>query len=284
MGKNIKLCDMIIKIIFLLILSSTVIFAKLSIAVSIIPEKIFVEKIGGKFVDVWSMVKKGSSPHSYEPKPSQMRMLARSDVYFSIGVDFELGWLYRFRSINPKLKLVELDKKVKNSNRNINANLRSIDYDPHIWLDPKNVLIMAKAIYDELVLLDKTNASYYDNRYKIFVKEIEYTDSKIKSNLANTSKRVFVALHPSFGHFASRYKLKQLSLGIKNIGIKARQIEKIIRVIKKYNLSHIITSPEFWRDDIESIFSKYGVTMVLLSPLSKEWSNNLIYLSTEVGR
>ena len=43
-----------------------------SVFVSIMPQKYFVEKIGGNLVDVSVMVKPGVSPATYEPKPKQI--------------------------------------------------------------------------------------------------------------------------------------------------------------------------------------------------------------------
>ncbi|MBW1797705.1 MAG: zinc ABC transporter substrate-binding protein, partial [Deltaproteobacteria bacterium] len=61
--------------------------------VSIVPQKYFVEKIGGDLVKVSIMVKPGASPAIYEPKPGQMVALSRAKVYYAIGVPFEKAWL-----------------------------------------------------------------------------------------------------------------------------------------------------------------------------------------------
>jgi len=52
----------------------------LTVSVSILPQKYFIERIGGDFVQVNVMVGPGDSPHSYEPKPSQMTALSDSEV------------------------------------------------------------------------------------------------------------------------------------------------------------------------------------------------------------
>ena len=45
---------------------------KLSVFVSILPQKYFVERIGGEHVRVSVMVGPGQSPATYEPRPRQM--------------------------------------------------------------------------------------------------------------------------------------------------------------------------------------------------------------------
>ncbi|NIQ92121.1 MAG: zinc ABC transporter solute-binding protein, partial [Deltaproteobacteria bacterium] len=50
----------------------------LKVFVSIVPQKYFVEKVGGDLVDVSVMVQPGANPHNYEPKPKQMVALSKT--------------------------------------------------------------------------------------------------------------------------------------------------------------------------------------------------------------
>ena len=89
------------------------VYAQTNIVVSILPQQTFVEKIGGEKVNVSTMVKPGSDPHSYEPKPSQMRDISKADIYFPIGVEFEDIWLDKFTSQNKDMKIVEMTEGIK---------------------------------------------------------------------------------------------------------------------------------------------------------------------------
>jgi ABC-type Zn uptake system ZnuABC Zn-binding protein ZnuA len=78
----------------------------LSVFVSILPQKYFVDKIGGDLVHVSVMVPPGANPHLYEPRPGQMAALAKTRIYFAVGVTFEVAWLPRLAPINPSMKIV----------------------------------------------------------------------------------------------------------------------------------------------------------------------------------
>jgi zinc transport system substrate-binding protein len=84
----------------------------LPVFVSILPQKYFVEKIGGEFVDVDVMVSPGSSPATYEPSPRQMAALSKAQAYFAIGVPFEKHWLPRIASANPDMPVIHTDKGI----------------------------------------------------------------------------------------------------------------------------------------------------------------------------
>lgn len=99
--------------IILFLLSISVITAsaaeKLSVFVSIVPQKYFVQQIGKDKVNVQVMVKPGAAPHTYEPKPRQMTDLASAKLYFAIGVQFEKAWLKKISAANPDMKVIHTD-------------------------------------------------------------------------------------------------------------------------------------------------------------------------------
>lgn len=84
----------------------------LEVAVSVLPQKHFVERIGGERVRVTAMVQPGQSPHTYEPSPRQVATIANADVYFSMGVGFETAWLPRLRETSPEMRIVDLRKGI----------------------------------------------------------------------------------------------------------------------------------------------------------------------------
>jgi zinc transport system substrate-binding protein len=101
------------KILVALALLSSALYAKLDVTVSILPVQTFVKKIGGDKVNVALMVEPGNSPHTYEPKPSQMKQIAKSKLYFAIGVEFENVWLKKFQDLNSKMEIVHADEGIQ---------------------------------------------------------------------------------------------------------------------------------------------------------------------------
>jgi len=75
------------KITLLFLLLSSYIFSNINAIVSILPEQTFLKAIGGDKVDIVLMVQPGNSPHTYEPKPSQMVAVSHADIYFAIDVE-----------------------------------------------------------------------------------------------------------------------------------------------------------------------------------------------------
>ena len=82
---------------------------KLSVFVSITPQKYFVQQIGMDLVDVQAMVQPGANPATYEPKPQQMADLSKTKIYFAVGVPFENAWLEKIAAANPDMQVVHTD-------------------------------------------------------------------------------------------------------------------------------------------------------------------------------
>ena len=78
---------------------------KIGVVVSILPQAEFVEKIGGDKVKVTVMIPPGASPHTYEPKPSQLVELSKAKMYAKVGsgIEFELSWMDKIISMNQHL-------------------------------------------------------------------------------------------------------------------------------------------------------------------------------------
>jgi len=92
--------------------ASSLLYANVNVVVSILPQQTFVEKIGGDKVNVTTMVKPGSDPHSYEPKPSQMIALSKAQLYFPIKIEFENAWLPKFKEQNTHMQVIEMTKDI----------------------------------------------------------------------------------------------------------------------------------------------------------------------------
>lgn len=101
------------KLLYSIILFGSLSFGETNVIVSIAPLKLFVDKIGGDRVDSRVMVQAGASPHSYEPKVSQMRYISKADIYFDIGVEFEKVWLDKFKNQNRNLIISDTSKGIK---------------------------------------------------------------------------------------------------------------------------------------------------------------------------
>jgi len=277
------------KISLLLLILTTLSFSKTDIIVSIVPQKLFVEKIAGDKAAVTVMVQTGSSPHNYQPKPSQMKEVSKADLYFSIGVEFEKVWLPKFQHQNHNMLLVDSTKGIEKHHDHHHCNHEhheeEASLDPHVWVDPLNVKIIAKNIYETLVKVDVNNSSFYKKNYEAYLIELDKLDSDIKEILKETPKGSnFMVFHPSWGYFAKRYNLTQLPIEVEGKEPKMKALIGIIKRAEKAKVQAIFTQPEFSDKASKNIADHLHIEVIKASPLAENWAENLTMLAKAIAK
>ncbi len=269
--------------ILLSVLLWTPAFSKLNIIVSIQPQMEFVKKIGGEHINSTLMVVAGKSPHNYEPKPLQMIDISNADLYLAIDVEFEKVWLPKFKSQNSKLQVVDISKDVnKTSIKDDHANHEHLD--PHIWVDPINVKIIAQNITNALCSIDANNSHEYQKNLESYLHEIDILDSEIKKILEKTPKNSkFMVFHPSWGYFARRYGLEQIAIEVEGKSPKPKEIIKILKEARKEKIKAIFTQPEFSDKSATIIANELKINVIKTSPLAENWGQNLKNLAKAIA-
>ncbi|RUM71537.1 MAG: zinc ABC transporter substrate-binding protein [Sulfurovum sp.] len=276
------------KIITFILLSSSYLLSNIHVVVSIVPEQTFVKAIGGDKVDISVMVQAGDSPHTYEPKPSQMISMSQANLYFAIGVEFEKVWLPKFQDLSPNMHIVHLDNPIKKisiqqtktTNR---QHKHHEEEDPHIWTSPENVKIIAQNIYDTLAKYDAKNTSYYQKNLHTFLASITDTDTHIKQLLKqHTKNHTFMVFHPSWGYYAKAYHLKQIVIEVEGKSPKPKALVHLIQEAKAQNVKVIFTQLEFSDQAAKIIANELNISVIKVSPMAANWSKNLIFITKSI--
>jgi zinc transport system substrate-binding protein len=252
--------------------------------VSILPQKYFVEKIGGELVDVSVMVKPGASPATYEPKPHQMVALSMAKIYFAIGIPFEKAWLKKIASANPNMVVVHtergIEKRAMSAHKQHKAE-KAFEHhheikDPHIWLSPALVILQARNILETLSNFDPIHAQIYRSNYKKFTEEIIQLDTEIMSLFAKKGDKVeFMVFHPAWGYFAQAYGLEQVPVEIEGKEPKPAELKHLIKHAKEKNIKVIFVQPQFSAQSARTIANTIGAEIVFADPLALNWADNL---------
>ena len=271
--------------------------AKPELTVSILPQKYFIEKIAKDKFDVNVMVKPGASPHTYEPKSSQMKSLANSQIYFYIGVSFEKVWLDKFKLSAKNTTFV--DTTVGIEKISMEAHSHEEDHeghehhehedeheneslDPHIWLDPILVKIQAKNIYEAIIKIDSKNSEFYKTNYEEFLKEIDVLDLKLEEMLKPYKNRAFMVFHPSWGYFAKRYNLEQIAVEVEGKEPKPNELVELIKDAKEHDIKIVFVSPQFSQKTAKTISNNIQAKVFSIDALDEKWSDSLIFTAKEI--
>ena len=88
-----------------------------------------------------------------------------------------------------------------------------LDGDPHIWLDPTNLMSVADAVADQLAEIDPDHAERYHANAKDLTADLRKLDDEFTAGLQQCEREVIVVAHEAFGYLAERYGLDQVGIG-----------------------------------------------------------------------
>lgn len=262
----------------------------LTVAVTILPQKQFVERIGGEHVNVIVLVPPGASPHTYEPTPKQMEEISQASVYVKVGsgVEFERAWMDKIRGVNPRMTIVDSSVGIRlitgvpddedmdaAQDTNPIESAEETGADPHIWLSPKTARIMVENTYRGLANADPLHRAEYRTNTDAYIRELDKLDADITEEISQNKIRTFMVYHPAWSYFASDYGLTQIPIETNGKDPSPAGIENLILQAKEDNITVIFASPEYSTKSASMIAHEIGGSVALVSPLEEDYLGNM---------
>lgn len=260
----------------------------LLVTVSILPQVFFVERIGGDVVSVNVMVGPGEDPHTYEPKPEQMRALSHSQLFFTIGTEYEDAWLPRLREVNPEMTFIDSAAGIQRIPLSDPHHHEDDDHaededdhddefglDPHVWLAPANGKVIALNTLTALIDHAPDHAQTFQSNYEALIAEIEALDAQIEALLAGVTGRAFMVFHPAWGYFADQYGLEQVPVQVGGQEPSASDMAALVAIAREENIRVIFIQPTFSMANAQAIAQEINAEIAIADPLARDWLENL---------
>jgi len=250
---------------------------KINVATTIAPQGDFVMAVGGDKVDVTVLVPPGAEPHTYEPTPSQMKDVARADLYIMNGGGLEF-WMDKVLQVNKKMLIVDSSRGVKLVNES------GGETDPHIWISLRNAAIQVNNICSGLIQVDPKNGEYYRKNRDDYLQKLKALDGEFNQTFAAKSSRIFVAYHPAWTYFARDYNLDQVPILENEKEPGPKYLGSIIDLARRNNITVIFVEPQYNPKSAEVIAQEIKAKVVALDPLGQNYLENMRYAGQEIAK
>ncbi|HVL89214.1 MAG TPA: metal ABC transporter substrate-binding protein [Actinomycetota bacterium] len=243
---------------------------RVRIVTTVSPITNIVAWVGGERVSVTGIVPEGTNSHTFEPRPSDARLVAEADVIFVNGLGLE----------EPTLELAEPNRKegteiVKLADRTIDRSEWIFDFsfpesggdpNPHLWTNPPYAKRFAQIVRDTLTTLDPEGVALYDRNYLSFAERIDELDTAVRAATLSVPEknRKLLTYHDSFPYFAREY-------GWTIVGAvqpsdfsepTPREVSRLIQQIRDEGVPAIFGSEVFPSPVLEQIARESGATYV----------------------
>ena len=277
----------------------------LDVWVTLEPQAFFVEQIGGDDVTVRVLVPPGRSPATYAPTPSEVGALTRSDLLFGVGVPAERRLFDRLGDALQRVRVVEsdtwrlpvgdgnkpaaqapkdFDEHGDAHNHDACGSGGSLADDPHLWMDPFQMIAFSERITETLAAAKPEAAADFTARGARLRERLEQLDTDIRERLSAYNNREFFINHASLGHFAARYGLKQRTLGQVGTQASTRRIAGMVQEARDAGAGAILAQVQFPRSTADVLAEALDVPVLTVDPLRRDYPENLRAITETLQR
>lgn len=275
----------------------------IKVVTTLFPLYDFAKNVGGKRVQVELLLPPGMEPHSFEPKPGDIRKISDADVFMYTGKFME-PWIEdvlkgvpnkNLLVINTSMGIVlaedrDLAEHHKYEKKSESQREHHHEYngkDPHIWLDFSNAQTMVENILNGFITKDPANRDEYLKNAEAYSAQLSRLDRQFQEVRASCKKDMIIhGGHFAFGYLARRYHLQYLSAyrGFSpNAEPTPGNIIQLIKNFRNHHLNYIFFEELVSPNVSETIARETGAKLLMLhgahNITRNEWEQNVTFIS-----
>ncbi len=243
---------------------------EIDIYTTIYPVEFLVTEIVQDRLKVKSIYPRGKDVHDYESNPKDLINMSKANLIFYIGLGLEIFIERAKDSTLANVPTIALSHNILvvllNSTdlaETIHGDItdESKFYDPHIWLDPNKMIIMADTVLSNILerfTLSQEDIDFFTTNTQNLKAELTLVDQEFKDTVDNTNiaNKTIMVDHDAYVYWTIKYGIERIKLRNDNESsdVVPQEIEQKIALAKELNIKHIIVS----KNEMESsIVSQY---------------------------
>ena len=246
--------------------------ADLKVATSLTDLASVAQFVGGKHVSAQSLCRGYEDPHFVPAKPSLMKAIQHADVFVSTGLELDGGWLplvlpgSRNPGIQPGTKgfvdasegVTVLEKPVGTVSR-AEGDVHPLG-NPHYYLDPKALEVVADHLAEVFSRLDPANAADYTSNARAFDERMDASLEKWEKQMEPYKGASIVPYHRNFIYFADRFGLKLFGTVEPKPGIppSPHYVDELAGAMKKADVKVVVYQPYYNADASSQVAKRAG--------------------------
>jgi zinc transport system substrate-binding protein len=260
------------KLILLLILLSSSLFARVAYTVTIEPQKFFLERIGQSKIKVKTIYE--NIDFTKELPHVHFRKFAYSAVYFTVGLPSEEAYAKKLLGFNDEIKIVDTSKNVEmlyNDDGKVN---------PYFWVDPLRVREVTKVMLQTLIKNDPDNKEYFESNHETLMRELDKIFLRLKDTLFYSTNAVMV-FNNKLDYFLRRFDVRYYKA--ENKVLSGPKFTEVFRLSKEKNIKYLIVDSSI-NYEVYNTWSNANDMEVIHSDIySYNWFSDLFVLSDKIA-
>lgn len=227
------------------------------------------EQVGGADVAVTGLTPPGAEPHDVELTPQQIAEVSEADLILYIK-GFQPAVDEAVAQVAPD-KAVDVSQGITMLPGHSEAGATGADSgtDPHIWLDPLNMVTIADTITARLGEIRQDGSATFAANAATLDQKLTDLDEQWTAQTQKCTSRDLVVSHEAFGYLAERYDFTQV--GISGLSPEAEpspaKVAEVTDFVRKNNVKTIYFETLVDPKVAETVAAETGATTAVLDPL-----------------
>lgn len=194
---------------------------EIHIVATIFPAYDFARAVAGKEDGIELLVNPGVEVHSYDPTPMDIVKIQKANIFIYIGGENEAWVETILNSLDTsQMQIIKLMDYVDVLEEEIIEGMQieeqeeneEIEYDEHIWTNPKNAITFVEKIAEVMEQIDEKNKEKYMQNAQNYIQQIKQIDEEISLVVSHAKRKelVFGDRFP-FRYFTEAYGLEYVA-------------------------------------------------------------------------
>lgn len=262
---------------------STVAISQPQYVTTIHPFKSILEEVVGDRGQVHGLLPPGASPHTYELRPSDAKIIEAARAIF-YGADNLDAWVLKFPNANQVelIKLVDPSTLIyfneptdqprsagRHDHQTGSKHDHSSGVDPHFWTDPLTVKSLLPGLVQKLSALDPSGTAVFKINAERFSRQLDSLHYQLKAMLAPITGNKVMISHPFFQYFFKRYDIHLVGIveAIPGKEPTPRQLKGYIDQVRQQQVRAIFDHIQLPDRAAKLVAEAAGVKIYQLDPL-----------------
>lgn len=234
------------------------------------------EEIGGDKVEAFAATHAKQDPHHIRARPSLIVKARHADLILCSGAGLEVGWLpillqkagadvqpgsVGYLIASKIVPILEKQAVVDRSMGDVHP-----EGNPHVHLNPHNILVVAKELTKRLQSIDAANAETYSNRLINFTSRWQHATARWESEASGLKGAPVVVHHKAFSYLLDWLEINAVASLEPKPGIPptTSHLEGLLQQLKEKPTSAIIRAPYEPEEASEWLSEKTGIPTIVL--------------------
>ncbi|MFC6176662.1 metal ABC transporter solute-binding protein, Zn/Mn family [Companilactobacillus huachuanensis] len=247
-----------------------------------------VHNVGKDRIELYSIVKRGTDPHEYEPQPSDVSAATDADVIFHNGLNLETGgngWFTKLVETSHK----KFGREVFSASEDVEAKhltTNKDEEDPHAWLDLDNGIKYVRTITNVLKQKDPKNAKFYEDNADEYIAKLEKLHQQAQSKYLEIpeKQRLLVTSEGAFKYFSEAYHVTPAYIWEINTEAQGtpEQMKSVLSKINNSDVKHLFVESSVSPKSMDKVAKESGLEIyskIFTDSLAKKGTSGDTYYS-----